>query len=429
MVLGKGGCEITADIKRVLFVSHSFPPFRTPEAILSSRTVRALTELGWEVTVLTIDEASCLEAVDRTLIRTVPSTVEIVRTPSVERSFVRIRYLPLILQRLGLPELQFLWYPSAVRKGIELLRHRSFDVIHSWACFHVSNLVGLALKRASGLPWVAHFSDPWVDSPYFNGSSIHRLVAGRFEKAIIREADRSVFVTSQTVDLVMNKYPSDWKNKVHVIPHGFDPDAVDVSSTHTNRPHDRLRLMYTGSFYKGKRTPMSLLRALHDLNHDFPLIETLEMTFIGPIVHEYQEAAERFGLSGVVTFQGSLSFAECMQATLDADVLVVIDAPSESPSVFLPSKLVEYLPFRRLILGITPSQGASADLLRRLGCPVIAPEDVKGIRTAIASLIKRWQSGQWILPSQFEKIALEYDIRRTTKTLADMFDSLRGRSG
>ena len=36
-----------------------------------------------------------------------------------------------------------------------------------------NHLVGMRLHRDSGLPWVAHFSDPWIDSPYQQGSPSH----------------------------------------------------------------------------------------------------------------------------------------------------------------------------------------------------------------------------------------------------------------
>ena len=46
-------------------------------------------------------------------------------------------------------------------------------------------------------------------------------------------------------------------------------------------------------------------------------------------------------------------------------MLLVIDAPADE-SLFLPSKLIDYLPARKPILGLTPARGASADLIRAL---------------------------------------------------------------
>ena len=69
----------------------------------------------------------------------------------------------------------------------------------------------------------------------------------------------------------------------------------------------------------------------------------------------------------------------------DADLLLVIDGPDDL-SVFLPSKLVEYLGAGTPIFGIVPP-GTSARLLARVGAPVAdprQPSDVaKGLREAL----------------------------------------------
>jgi hypothetical protein len=101
-------------------------------------------------------------------------------------------------------------------------------------------------------------------------------------------------------------------------------------------------------------------------------------------------------------------------------VLLVIDAPAPAPdvpSVFLPSKLVDYLPLRKPILGITPDPGASARLLRRLGCPIAPPEDVPAIASALRDLMARWRAGTLGVAPSFDDVAREFDIRRTARLL------------
>jgi hypothetical protein len=112
--------------------------------------------------------------------------------------------------------------------------------------------------------------------------------------------------------------------------------------------------------------------------------------------------------------------AEAARIGAQADVLLVIDAPSESPSVFLPSKLIDYLPLRKPILGLTPPSGASARLLRRLGCSVVAPDDVAGIASALRDLVTRWHAGTLHVADSFDPVAAEFDIRRTARLLHDV---------
>ena len=75
-----------------------------------------------------------------------------------------------------------------------------------------------------------------------------------------------------------------------------------------------------------------------------------------------------------------------------ANLLLVIDG-SDDLSVFLPSKLIDYLGAGVPILGIAPP-GASADLLTRLRARVVDPRkpEAVALRSAIAEAAQRRKS-------------------------------------
>ncbi|MBA7489517.1 hypothetical protein ES702_00051 [subsurface metagenome] len=94
-------------------------------------------------------------------------------------------------------------------------------------------------------------------------------------------------------------------------------------------------------------------------------------------------------ISEIVSSVGSVPYLESLEYILNADVLLLIDAPSEGSSVFLPCKLVEYIGSGNLILGITPLQGASANLIRKLNGIVVDPEDIEGVERIILDLYEK----------------------------------------
>lgn len=408
-------------MRELLAVSWTMPPVLAPRSIQVPRTLRALLVFGWRATVLTVspETAGRFCVIDSSLESLYSDAFRLERVPSLERSLIlraMWRVCP-VLQEL--PDRFRQWAWQAVRRGRRLLSAERFEVMITFAQPWSSHLVGLALSREFKVPWVAHFSDPWVDSPYFPNRWLPRLACRRWEQAVIREADGVVFTNSQTVDLIMQKYPADWRAKAHIIPHGYERGILVPEML--SSPSSCLRLTYTGSFY-GMRTPVPLLRGLRLLSDTTPLAGRVKAVFIGPMIDEYRETAKRFGLSGIVEFQGPLPFVETQRAAAESDVLVVIDAPSLSSSVFLPSKLVDYLALGKPILGITPLKGASADLLRRLECPVVSPDDVAGIAGAIHSLLEGKRSGPLGVSPKFSEVAAEYDVRRTTEKLADILE-------
>jgi glycosyltransferase involved in cell wall biosynthesis len=414
-------------MKNLLAVSYLFPPLLSPESLLLLGRVRELARLGWKITALTIDPRATLDLIDPRLEESLPPTLKTVHTGQALIPFYAMPLAAKVVLKsltlLGMPEMQFPWFFFARRPPRPLLDEGGFTAIYSHASHHVSNLVGLAIKRRTGLPWVANFSDPWLDNPYFKFTPWQRPLIRALEKAIIREADAVIFVTSQTADAVMGKYPKEWRKRVHVIPHGFEAGVLKGLDP-APPPRPRLRLVYTGSFYRGRRTPEGLFRGLQLLQRQRHLDRELEVRLLGPQVPPYQALARSLGLDGVVACLGPAPFAESLREAAAADVLLVIDAASDGPSLFLPSKLVDYIPFRKPILGLTPEAGASADVLRQLHCPIAAPDDPQAIAREVETLLDLHQAGRLEVSPAYDAAARQYDIRKTTKVLDGILEEV-----
>ena len=139
------------------------------------------------------------------------------------------------------------------------------------------------------------------------------------------------------------------------------------------------------------------------------------------VVPAYRRLASDARARRVVEFSGRLSFAESAQRAAAADVLLVIDAPADE-NLFLPSKLIDYLPAGKPILALTPLRGATADLIRSLGYPVIPPDDEQAIASAIEALLAAQREGRLQESAQHAAVAQQYDIRRTTAAFAEVLN-------
>ena len=408
-------------MKSLLAVSWEFPPMYGPRATQVARTLGTLVPLGWQPTVVCLDPRrggpNWPDGVDATL----PQGVRVIRAKSPEEwTVVRAlwRLMPSLRDR---PDPKWVWIHRAAAAAMAAAAKTTFDGVISFAQPWSSHLVGLRIHRRTKLPWVAHFSDPWIDSPYWRGTETQRAVAGKIEEHVVREASALVFVTEEAAELVMKKYPSELLAKASVVPHGCDLPALKRSADEGGRNGNRrppLRLVYTGRFYDGLRTPTALLRALATLHTQEPLDGLVELMFVGPFVTGFAREARTLGVDGLVRFKDKVPAAEAQAIAEEADVLVVIDAPTAGPSPFLPSKLVDYLPLRKPILGITPIPGASSSLIRRLGGIVAAPDDDVAIRIALRDLIDRWRDGTLTIGADFDGEASRYDITNTTAALS-----------
>ena len=140
---------------------------------------------------------------------------------------------------------------------------------------------------------------------------------------------------------------------------------------------------------------------------------------VGTIVPAYVDLARALALEDVVEFTGRVPHDESAALAAGADVLLVIDAPSDN-SLFLPSKLIEYLPLHKPILGLTPAPGATADVLNELAYPMAPPDDERAIQSALEGMLERAATGRLAPSAQHDAVARRYDIACTARAFHDV---------
>ncbi len=282
------------------------------------------------------------------------------------------------------------WVPRAERATAEELRRRDFrpDVLVTFGVPMSDHLLGLLLKAKLDVPWVAHFSDPWLDNVFHRRNVLANLVNRRLERSVVAAADRLIFTSAETLELVMRKYPPQWRGKATVLPHSYDPALYPAPSPDPRGPV----LRYLGNFY-GHRSPVPLFRALAAILAEEPkLLDGVRVELIGQMPRRMREhAALRALPDGLVRLVGTVPYSQSLKLMVEADLLLLIDGPDEL-SVFLPSKLIEYLGAGVPVFGIAPP-GTSARLLARAGAEVADPRQpsavVEGLRQALRLVHRR----------------------------------------
>jgi glycosyltransferase involved in cell wall biosynthesis len=401
---------------RLLALSHTMPPLIFPRSLQISRTLKALRAHGWKTDIVTVQPAALASDNSDALLERL--YVGQYRRILIEpREDVQASAPRLAVERLATPPADLTqdnWLRRAEWAMVWRLWTFRYSAMVTFAQPWMDHVIGLAVRaKTFNAPWVAHFSDPWVDSPYI---AAERLPPGqievwrRQEREVAEKADALIFVTQETADLVMGKYPAAWSKKVHIVPHGYDSDLLPL--LRPRRPSAKLTLTYTGNLFPPLRLPTALLKALAELNEAAPLDELLQVNFVGFSPPESMDLAASLKLDRIVKFHGRTDYLSSLQFAAEADILLVIDAPFES-SVFLPSKLVDYLMFKKPILGLTPQSGAAASLLMRCGHPVVAPDDQACIKTQIAQALDRHRRGV-ALGVDSGDVAETYDVNHAT---------------
>ncbi len=409
----------------LLAISWAIPPLLLPNSMPVARILRGLRMRGWRITVFTVNPSSVpgWVSMDHEMAHYYERDYEILSISSPEKSFLFHalgRLLPVITRY---PDDKRFWANRTMKAIKTWASTNSPDALMTFAQPWSSHIVGLAIQPQLKIPWIAHFSDPWVENTYSAWTPSSRRYAESQEHAVMKKATHVIFVSEQTRAITLRRYPSSWQTKATCIPHGFDAELLPSERHVSNLDGNIFTIAYAGHFY-GLRQPDHFFAALRQAAIKVKDQISLRFILVGPATSRVQGLCNRMSIREHVQFMGPQPFSKTQKILSEADALLLLDAPNPDENVFLPSKLIDYLPLEKPILGMTPLRGASADVLRDLQYRLADPLDVASTAAHLRALALQKKSGD-LVPSPVHKaIAARYDIQTLTARFDEILRSL-----
>jgi glycosyltransferase involved in cell wall biosynthesis len=290
-------------------------------------------------------------------------------------------------RRVLVPDENVAWNLTAIPAAVRIVRSHEIDVVLTTSPPNSVNLIGAAVKRATGARWVADLRDSIGAHPHRN---VERLAVRAKEKVsesvarlVARQADAIVAASDAIADEALALEPA---GVVTTILNGADFD--DFAGLEYRRT-DRFRITHTGSFF-GKRDPRAFLTALKESG-----LDDVVARFVGDFRLADREWAESLGLGDRLELLPYMSRREALALQRDSDALLLLipEAGGRGQGV-LSGKVFEYLAAERPILAAVPPGGAAAELIRETGTGVVAAaDDVDALTAALAELHAAWRAG------------------------------------
>ena len=348
-------------------VAFHYPPEGSSSGVLRTlKFTRYLGDYGWNVTVLTIHASAYAEA-DSSLESQVPDRVTVVRTRYLDAKkhlAIKGRYL----SWTALPDRWAPWAWWAIPAGTRILWRERVNVIYSTSPCATAHIIGQALARRSGLPWVMDFRDPWYHDQLASISSPLAASFARSREATgVVLAKRVVASTSALSEAMRARYPAVPPENFVAISNGYDES--DFSSiTRTFSPRRRcLEILHAGNLHIGFRDPAPLFRCCRRLLQAGKLRPTdLRIRFLGAgaEAQRLQTVVQLGALQAQVEFLPRLGYASALEHMAAADILLLLQASAHTADL-VPAKLYEYARVGRPVLAlVTP--GATWDEVHRL---------------------------------------------------------------
>jgi glycosyltransferase involved in cell wall biosynthesis len=386
---------------------------------------------GAEVEVLTIDPRSFLAPSaglrlrDPSINRVVPDDLVQLMVWSLESN----RVVRLLKRMIGTTPLGMRFFEPRKREWTyPALRHLSrldlqrYDAVITCSQPHANHLLGLHLKKSTGLPWVAYFGDPWSRNPYAHFANpriadYHR----RLEAEVLETADRVLFTSEEMLRLAEENHAETLRGKAGVLPHSFVPEWYGPAHDRS-RDSGLIRVLHTGHFY-GPRSPAPLLRALSRLQRRRDLTGRLQIDSYGSFPPDDRETLVKERLDQVFRIHSVIPYLDSLALMRRHDVLLLVDAKltQTAESVFLPSKLVDYLGSETPVMAVTPVPGSTARVVAETGGVVCDIENEEAIEEALIRLL---ETGS--LPSPDPIAVRSYHYKEVSRQLLSTMAELAG---
>ncbi|MBU1948755.1 MAG: glycosyltransferase family 4 protein [Candidatus Eisenbacteria bacterium] len=435
-------------MKRVLMIAYYFPPSGGSGVQRPLKFVKYLPRNGWQPVVLTVPENSAFPARDEKLAADIPEGTEIYRVRILEphtlysrltgrssgsatdvETVARWDRLPLqarIMSRIRatffVPDARIGWYPFAVRAALKIHRANPFDVVFSTGPPFTNHLIGRAVARKIGRPWVADYRDPWTRAVFYpNRPGLVRAWDRRLEGRCLRDASMNIVVSPAMIDEFIKDHSGLNESDFALIPNGFDPD--DFAGIEP--PKERaLTIVHSGSLFANRR-PDLFFDAVRDLLAGDPRCrEDLRLVFIGRLDAETRSILQSPPISSIVQDEGYCSHAEAVRWLRRGQILLLPVGAGPEVRGLATGKIFEYLAAGPPILTIgTP--GEAARITEETGTGwVLNPQDKRGMKALLQNALKTHREGRMLQTDRREDAIENYSRAALTKRLAQLLESV-----
>jgi glycosyltransferase involved in cell wall biosynthesis len=402
-------------------VAFHFPPFAGSSGVQRTlRFVQQLPPLGWAPIVLTAHPRA-YEQTSHDLLRDVPDDVPVSHAFAVDAA----RHLTVAGRYpgwLARPDRWMNWKFDAVRRGLHLIRRHRPDVLWSTYPLATAHVIGHALHRLSGIPWVADFRDPMAQDGYPAEPSTWRAYK-KIEASAMRRASCCVFTTPGAARAYRDRY-ADAAARVEVIENGYDEESFAGLAPRPQLREGPCVVLHSGVVYPSERDPTALFAALAALKQVSGVTaKQLLVRFRAP-VHEdmIRRLAQQYAVQDLIEIRPSLPYRDALAEMGSVGALLVLQAQNCNEQI--PAKAYEYLRAGRPIVGLTDAAGDTAGLLRSAGVPYLASlRDGHAIAAVLARLRADWLAAREVLPRPESVAAASREAR--ARQLAALLTSIK----
>lgn len=429
--------------RKLLCISFRFPPETYP---LASRITYMLEELEKDWTIDAITAAEHAKVGKTITIHHVPP-----RTPAGIIQWLRKVKMAKLVTLFMWPDQFLFWVLPAYRKALDLIKREKPDLILVFMMPYSTGLIGLLLKKKTGLPLIFNLNDSptCTDMNPSFPTRFHFKLAHWLENRFARESDAIIYVSGRNMERVRMRQKEADRHKFHLIRRG----ARVLHRNGTKPAPASFQIVYTGGmsgwyhFLRSenkKSLPQKLFHAWERLGrYDLVKLDHRSHSpiYIGKAIKTVLErhpewkglitvsvygnrypqqvvdqVLSKFDLKEIVHVHPPVEHQKVRAFTLEADLLFMAlpEREDNSPGGRISAKTYEYLMTDRPILAAIPDGENKEFLTGKPGVHLVGPKDDEAMADVIEGLIQDKLAGNELC---VERSILQQELTNTARAL------------
>ncbi len=372
--------------KKVLIITYYWPPSGGSGVQRWLHFSRYLAELGWEPIIYTPENAEA-PIHDESLMDSFTDSVHVIKYPiwepfetyktltgkkgkKLQTGFLNeggkqdkkwIQKLALWLRaNLFIPDAKKFWIKPSIKHLTDFLKDHPVDIIVSTGPPHTTHLIALGLKRATGIPWLADFRDPWTNIDWFE-----KLPMTHASKRKHTKLEQHVLTEASGITCVSRTWTKEFEElanrPVKLITNGFAPNDFHGFDL---KPDPYFTILHTGSL-NADRNPVTFWEFLSkEIERNEVLKAKLKIQLVGAVDVNVIASIEACGLSSYLDQRPFIPHQEVIELMSSCSLLLLPLNNVKNQQGIIPGKLYEYLASNQAILAIGPKTGDSAQILQ-----------------------------------------------------------------
>lgn len=446
-------------MKKILLIAYFYPPKGGAGVQRTSKFAKYLTELGYEVHVLTVNEDrktlndhSLKEDIreDIHVYRTEFEEVKIVKKLNnllnnknnnnkdavitsnnvAKRSSIKSKIKSVcknmffdIYNFVYLPDDKKSWIDTAAQEAVKIIEKEKIDVIYTTSAPYSAHLIGYKISKQKNIKWIADFRDQWVNNPFAEYGKIVEWRQKKLEKKVVENANKVISVSKPIIEDFRERYSNINKDKFEIITNGYDErDFMDIEPVEKKSV---FKIIYNGTLY-GRMSPENILLAISNLIEKKKIDkDKIKIEFCGNIGSAHKGKVDYFkdkypnliSVKNYLPHKGSLK-----NLMTGSAVLLIIDGGKGSSGIYT-GKIFEYIRSGKPIIAIVPD-GVARDLILKTNTGFCAyPDDIEEIEKNIYKIYTKFYNGEKTIDFNWNEIE-KYERKNLTKKLSKIIVEL-----